>query len=98
MREPPDDGMVISQHVAEKTLKKAMIMQLFLRLMNFWDSAENADVGSRTHTEELAIKAGLYISVSKAFVYRCYKEWRYGQEERAMEAQVKKSIVVDSRG
>ena len=61
-------------------------------------SPENADVGSRTHTEELAIKAGLYISVSKAFVYRCYKEWRYGQEERAMEAQVKKSIVVDSRG
>ena len=66
--------------------------------MNFRDSAENADVDSRTHAEELAIKASLYISVSKTFVYRCYKEWMYGQEERAMEVQEKKSIVVDSRG
>jgi len=66
--------------------------------MNFRDSAENSDVGSNTHTEELAIKAGLYISISKAFVYRCYKKWRYGQEERTIEAQKKKSIVVEIRG
>ena len=81
-----------------KTLKKAMVLQLFMRLMNFRDSTDNTDVDSRIHAEEVAVKAGLYISVSKAFVYKCYKEWRYGQEERAIEAQEKKSLVIDSRG
>ena len=72
LRDPLEDGMVVSQHVAEVTLKKAMVLQLFMRLMNFRDSAENSDVDSCTHAEELAIKAGLSISILKAFVYRCY--------------------------
>ena len=31
-------------------------------------------------------------------MYKCYKERKYGQEERAIEAQEKKSLGVDSRG
>ena len=48
--------MVVSQHVAETMLKKAMGLQLFMRLINFWDSAKNTDVDSRTHAKELAIR------------------------------------------
>lgn len=37
--------------------------------------------------------------ISKSFVYKCYKEWRYGQEERAIaNAKEGKKCAMDERG
>ena len=99
LREQPKDGMIVSRHIAEVTMKKAMSLQLFLRLMHLRDDELNSSVSSDMHAQELAKNAGQFLGVSKSLVYRCYKEWRHGQEERAIMATAEgKKPPFDDRG
>ena len=78
LKEPLRDGMVVSQHIAEITLKKAMSLLLFLRLMHNRDDINNTEVNGEMMASTLAERAGSLLSVSRSFVYRTYKEWRDG--------------------
>ena len=78
--------MKVSHYVAETAMKKAMSLRLFLRLMYMRDDKSNDNVASDMHAVILADQAGFYLGVSKSFVYNSYKEWRFGQEERAIES------------
>ena len=98
LREPPKDGMVVSQHVAETTLKKAMGLRLFLQLMYERDDANNASLSSNTHASVLAERSGALLGLSKTFVYKAYKEWRYGQEANAIVRQKKNDDTIDKSG
>ena len=53
------------------------------------DDSSVEGVPAETMAKDLAAKAGKLVGVSAAFVYCCYKEWRMGQEERAIEAKEK---------
>ena len=41
LKEEPKEGMIESRHTAELTMKKAMSLQLFFRLMYLRDSSTN---------------------------------------------------------
>ena len=87
----------ISQHVAEATVKKAMSLLLFLRLMYDRDSKANNDVPAESLAKDLAAQAGRFVGVSGSFVYKCYKEWRMGQEELAIEAKENGKVLESNR-
>ena len=70
--------MVVSQHVAETTLNKALGLRLFLQLMYERDDKFDESVSEDTHASELAERAGNLLGISWAFIYRAYKEWRDG--------------------
>ena len=89
LKEPPLPKFTVSQHVAEATLKKAMSLCLFLRLMYERDDSTSTHVPAQTFAKDLAEKAGKLVGVSASFVYRAYKEWREGQEELAIRAKEK---------
>ena len=76
--------MVVSHFVADTTLKKAMSLRIFLKLLydhsNLLDKSESSD----THASVLAQKSGELLGLSRAFVYRAYREWRDGQEAKAI--------------
>ena len=50
-------------------MKKAMSLQLFLRLIFIWDDSNNNNVAGETHATELAEKLAQFLGVSRAFVY-----------------------------
>ena len=88
----------VSQHVAEATLKKAMSLCLFLRLMYERDDCTSTHVPAQTFAKDLAEKAGKLVGVSASFVYRAYKEWREGQEELAIRAKEKGGKLDSNKG
>ena len=97
--------MVVSQHVSETTLKKAMSLLLFLKLMHDRDDDTNDQISSDTNATVLAEKAASLLSTSKTFVYECYKEWCDGQEHHSIKAEEEKNkfngagwFLQDNRG
>ena len=98
LREPPKDGMVVSQHVAETTLKKTMGLRLFLQLMYERDDVYDAALSSDTHASVLAERSGALLGLSKTFVYKAYKEWRDGQEAKVIERQKKNNNTINDSG
>ena len=69
LKEPPMEGMIVSRHIAELTMKKAISLQLILRLIYIRDSECDDTISSNTYASELAAKAGRFLGVSKSFVY-----------------------------
>ena len=65
--------MVVSQHVAETTLKKTMGLRVFLQLMYERDDANDTSLSSDTHASILAKRSGALLGLSKTFVYKAYK-------------------------
>lgn len=55
------EGMIVSRHIAELTMKKAMSLQLLLRLMYIRDSECDDTVSSNTYAIELEAKAGRFL-------------------------------------
>ena len=84
--------MVVSQHVTEMALKKEMCLRLFLKLMHSRDDRGNDLINLDIHAEKLAVQAGNLLGVSSSFVYKVYKEWRCGQEERAIKKMAENKI------
>ena len=80
---------MVSQHITEITLKKAMSLLLFLRLMHNRDDINNTEVNGEMMASTLAERAGSLLPVSRSFVYRPYKKWRDGQELRSIESKEK---------
>ena len=67
--------------------------------MHLRDNELNSSVSSDMHAQELAKNAEKFLGVSKSLVYRCYKEWRYGEEECAVMATAEgKKPPSDDRG
>ena len=97
LKEPPLPKFSVSQHVAEATVKKAMSLMLFLRLMYDRDSSASSDVPAETLAKDLTAQAGKFVGVSASFVYKCYKEWRMGQEELAIEAKENGKVMESKR-
>ena len=75
LREPPMDGMIVSQHVAETTLRKAMNLRLFLKLMHSRDDENNNSVKGSSKAIDLAEMAGNFLGTLKTFIYKTYKQW-----------------------
>ena len=90
--------MVISKHVVETTLKKALCLCFFLRLMHMWDGDSPNLISPEIHAKVLAEQAGFLLGMSTSFVYRCYKEWGDGQEVLAIEASEKGLELKSGRG
>ena len=87
--------MIVSQHVGEGTHTKAICVLLFLRFMYNRDNEYDDDVASIAHAQESATHACKCVGMSKTFVYRCYMEWRTGQEWLAFEDE-KKGVKLTS--
>ena len=68
-----------------------MCLLLFLRLMYDRDDTSTDDVAAESLAKDLVAQAGKLVGMSGSFVYCCYKEWRTGQEELAIEAKEKKT-------
>ena len=97
LKEPPLPKFTISQHVAEATVKKAMSLLLFLCLMYDRGSKASTDVPAEILAKDLAAQAGRFVGVSASFVYKCYKEWRMGQEELAIEAKENGKVLESNK-
>ena len=69
--------MIVSHHSVETTLKKAMCLQLFLRLMHERDYQLIESISSGIHVSAMAERSGGLLGVSR----------RYGEEAKAIECE-----------
>ena len=71
--------MKVSEHVRERTQKKAMMVMVFLKLMHTRDvDKQNLEVGGK-HAYKIAAKVRELLGTNKTAVYNAYKEWKEGE-------------------